>query len=295
MTKRDYYEVLGINRSATQPEIKKAYRKLAMKFHPDRNKEEGAEDKFKEVNEAYEVLSNADRRQKYDQFGHAAFENGGGQGGFGGFGGDFNDIFSSFFGGRARQSNAPRQGSDYQAAITITFNDSVFGKVITESLDKFENGMQVKKEAEINIPAGIRDGQSVLVRGFGGQGFNGGPNGDLYLRINVTSHPKYIRQGYDIHLHMPVSFLDIMQESDVVVPTPYGNETITLRKNYKSGTVLKISNKGFPAIRGDFSGDLKIHLEIYVPKFSSKEEKKILDAISGFKDKTHEKWVKGFK
>jgi len=138
MKKRDYYEVLGISKNATQQEVKKAFRKMAMKYHPDRNKESDAEEKFKEINEANEVLSDEQKRAQYDQFGHAAFEGGGqGQGGFGGFGdfSDLNDIFSSFFGGR-RNNNGPRRGSDLQAQITITFEESVFGKTITEHLDK---------------------------------------------------------------------------------------------------------------------------------------------------------------
>jgi len=138
MSKKDYYEILGVTKSATQAEIKKAFRKMAMKYHPDRNKDPEAEEKFKEVNEAHEVLSDENKRAQYDQFGHAAFANGGGgQGGFSGFGGfeDLNDIFSSFFGG-GRANNGPRKGSDLQAQITITFEESVFGKTITEKLDK---------------------------------------------------------------------------------------------------------------------------------------------------------------
>ena len=137
MAKRDYYEILGVDKNADQSQIKRAFRKQAMIYHPDRNKSPDAEDKFKALNEANEVLSDETKRAQYDQYGHAAFENGGqgqGGGGFGGFGG-FEDIFSQFFGG-GRRSNAPRQGGDHQARVTISFMESVNGKTITEKLEK---------------------------------------------------------------------------------------------------------------------------------------------------------------
>ena len=147
MSKKDYYEILGISKNATQQEIKRAFRKLAMKYHPDKNKTSEAESKFKEINEAHEVLSDPDKKAHYDRFGHSSFNNSGqGGAGFGGFSGfqgfngfgdfgDINDIFSSFFGGRSRR-NQPIKGSDLHAEITISFEDSVFGKTITQKLDK---------------------------------------------------------------------------------------------------------------------------------------------------------------
>lgn len=297
MSKRDYYEILGISKNATQAEIKKAFRKLAMQHHPDKNKNHDAEEKFKEINEAYEVLSDKDKRAKYDQFGHSAFnQTGGFQGDFSGFGGfeDLNDIFSSFFGGGAR-SNRPRKGSDLHAEISIEFNESIFGKTLHEKLDKWENGHKVKKDAEIKIPAGIGSGMSVLVRGFGDQGFNGGPNGDLYLRVFVKNHKQFYREDNDIHLYMPVSFLDIMNEKDIDVPTPYGEVTIALKEKYKAGTVIKIPGKGFPSVRGGYKGDLKVHLDIYVPKMNAKEKNAVNKATKTVKDKTLLKWLKDFK
>ena len=297
MSKRDYYEILGISKNATKIEIKKAFRKLAMQYHPDRNKEPGSEEKFKEINEAYEVLSNENKRSQYDQFGHSAFNQSGGfQGDFSNFGGfeDLNDIFSSFFGGGAR-SNRPRKGEDHHAEISIEFNESIFGKTINEKLDKWENGHKVKKHAEIKIPKGISSGMSVIVRDFGGQGFNGGPNGDLYLRVFVKSHKQYYREDNDIHLYMPISFLDIMNEKDIDVPTPYGEVTIALKEKYKSGTIIKIPGKGFPSVRGHYIGDFKVHLDIYVPKMNTKEKNAINKATKSLKDKTLLKWLKDFK
>ncbi len=298
MSKRDYYEVLGVAKGADQTEIKKAFRKQAMVWHPDRNKSSEAEDKFKELNEANEVLSDENKRAQYDQHGHAAFENGGQQGGgFGGFegfgGGGFEDIFSSFFGGR--RSNGPRKGQDHQARVVISFNDSVFGKTITEKLTKWEDGTQVQKEVEIAIPAGIIDGMSVLVRGYGAQGTNGGPSGDLYLVVDIKEHSQYIRENDDIHVYMPISFLEILNETEVKVPTPYGEETVLIKQSYNSTTVLRISGKGFKNVRSGRAGDMKIHLNVYVPKMNSKERKAVEKATSTVKDKTKAKWLKEFK
>ena len=192
MSKKDYYKVLQVSKNAEQQEIKKSFRKLAMQYHPDRNKEAGAEDKFKEINEAYEILSDEDKRSKYDQFGHAAFDGNQGHGGFGGFGGfgDFNDIFSSFFGGNRRDPNAPRKGSDMQMRTTISFEESIFGKIIEQSLHKFVNGERKTVETEIKVPSGIENGQQIRLTGFGGKGANNGPNGDLFILISVKSHKK---------------------------------------------------------------------------------------------------------
>ena len=300
MSKKDYYEILGVSKEATQQEIKKAFRKLAMKYHPDRNKEEGAEEKFKEINEAYEVLSNEDTRSKYDQFGHAAFDGSQGQGfgGFdfgGGFGGfsDLNDLFSQFFTGQ--RSNAPRKGDDYQSEIVISFEESVFGKTITQKLNKFEGDKQIRKEAEIKIPAGIQDGQSIALRGFGGQGYNGGESGDLYIIVRVREHQHFFRRGNDIHLEMPISAFDIMLEKELTVPTPYGNEIVKLHANYTSHTKVRVPEKGFISIRSGQYGDLIIHLKVYMPELSSKDKKIIEQTDKRTKDKTHDKWLKGFK
>ena len=297
MAKKDYYEILGIDKNADQSQIKKAFRKQAMIYHPDRNKSPDAEDKFKELNEANEILSDETKRAQYDQYGHAAFENGGqgqGGGGFGGFGG-FEDIFSQFFGGGGRRSNAPRQGEDHQARVTISFMESVTGKTITEKLEKWTNGTSERKEVEIKIPAGIQDGMSVVVRGYGAQGANGGPSGDLYLSVHVESHKQFIREGDDIHIYMPVSFLDIMNENEVVVPTPYGKETVIMKQSYDAGTILRLSGKGFKNVRNGYSGDIKVHLNVYVPKMNAKERKAVTKATDTVKDKVKLKWLKEFK
>ncbi len=286
--KRDYYEVLGVSKSATDDEIKKAYRKLAKKYHPDVNKEPGAEEKFKEVNEAYEVLSDAQKRANYDQFGFAGVDpSAGGFGGFSsGFGSagfdDLNDIFSSFFGGGMggfgstggrRASNAPRKGDDKLMRLNISFMDACFGKTETIKLAVDEQcpdckgsgaaspsdietcqtcrgsgtviqqqrtafgvfqtqaacpdckgtGKKIRKvcphcggkgyerkntEVEVNIPAGISSGQQLRVQGKGERGYNGGPNGDLYIEVYVQPHERFEREGKNIYLEIPVSAVD---------------------------------------------------------------------------------------
>ena len=300
MSKRDYYEVLGISKGATQQEIKRAYRKLAMKYHPDRNKEADAEDKFKEINEAHEVLSDEKKRQQYDQFGHAAFDQsqggfGGFRGGFGGFG-DLNDIFNEFFGGGRRNANAPRQGDDYQMNINITFEEAVFGKQLDQSFKKFVDGHHKTVKTEVKIPAGIQDGQSLLLKGFGGQGINGGPNGDLYLQINIVPHRHWERVNDDIYVEMPVSILDVIEEKELEVPTPYGTEKIRLDSNITSGEIITLRGKGFPSMRygSRYVGNFNIKVRLYIPKMSDKEKSKVISATKGVKDKKYSKWLKEF-
>lgn len=295
MAKRDYYEVLGLQRTATQDEIKKAFRKLAMQYHPDKNKDAGAEDKFKEINEAYEVLSDEGKKNAYDTHGHNAFDQNGGQhqdfnfGGFSfeGFGG-FEDVFSSFFGGGARP-NAPRKGSDFQMEIIISFEESVFGRKLKEKFNKFEGNRQVRKDVEVDIPAGIQDGQSISLRGFGGQGKNGGPNGDLFIRVRVREHKEYFREGNDIHLDVPVSCFDIMNENTIKVPSPYGEVDLKLKSSYTSDDVVPITEKGFKSVRTGQYGKLMVHLRIFVPDVTVKEKSAINAAIASNKDKTYEK------
>lgn len=372
MSKRDYYEVLGISKGANEAEIKKAYRTLAMKYHPDRNKEKDAEAKFKEVNEAYEVLSDKDKRAKYDQFGNSAFDPNSGFGaggfsqGFGGFSDFFSDMFSDFgsgfgFGNSSKRNNRPVKGSDYQASISISFIESILGKTIKQDLEKYETcsacdglGAESKndlqecsnchgsgvveeyvslggfgkikstnvcsrcsgqgkiitkkcskckgqkiiktiKNVDIHIPAGIRNGDNMTLSGFGGPGQNKGPSGDLYLKINVMNHKHYTRAGNDIHLTLPVSVADIIQENSVEVPTPYGMENISLKNNYKSGDVVTIYRKGAKDPRNkNIIGDFKVHLELYVPDLSKNEKKELSEIFKSVKDKTKSKWLKDF-
>jgi len=308
MSKRDYYEVLGISKDATQQEIKKAYRKLAMKYHPDRNKDSNAEDMFKEVAEAYEVLSDEQKKKQYDAYGHSAFSqgqsSGGGFGDFGGFQrgfsnfdgftnfGGFEDIFSQFFGGGDNHSR-PRKGADYEIYTTITFEESYFGKELIEKMISPETG--VKEETKISIPAGIRDGQSIALRGYGGEGINGGPKGDLYVRVNVKEHKYWKREENDIHIDVPVSIVDVLKENKIDIPLPFGVHKLAITSDIQSGDVLILSGKGFKDVSGKFRGDAKVHIKLYIPKISKKERNTIIKILNNHSDKVKEKWLKGFK
>ncbi len=363
MKKRDYYEILGIDKNSDSKEVKKAYRKLAMKYHPDKNANPDAEDKFKEINEAYEILSDDNKRKQYDQFGHGAFDNqqsGGFSGGFEGFGG-FSDIFGDFFGGGFgnKNKNQPQKGEDYQTTVTIEFLESILGSTISRTLPKYSdcskcegsgansqsdikhcptcdgsghvmqamntpfgqvnsqrtcekcdgtgqyitdkcsycNGNKIraeKKEIDISIPKGINSGQSIIVSGFGGPGINGGPSGDLYLKVNVNNHEYYKREGNDIYIDIPVSIIDLLNGNTINVPTPYGKENIKLNNKYKSGDVITLSSKGAPSVRTGQNGDLFATLNFYIPKLSTKQKKVLIETLSKTKDKEYEDWINKF-
>lgn len=353
--KRDYYEVLGISKGASDDEIKKAFRKLAKKYHPDVNKEPDAEAKFKEINEAYEVLSDPQKRQTYDQFGFAGMD--GSQAGFGGggFGGagfdDLNDIFSSFFGGgmggmggfggsRSRANNGPRKGQDRFMRMNVSFMDACFGKTenITLTVDEqcdhchgtgaespsdietcstchgsgtvmqqqrtafgvFQTqgacpdcrgtGKKVRKachkcggagyerkrvNVEVKIPAGISSGNQLRVAGKGERGTNGGPNGDLYLEINVQPHQKFERNGKDILLDIPVSAIDATIGCSIEVPTIHGDVTMKIPAGTQEGARLRLKGKGCEDLRGGKMGDQICTVRIKVDKDLSKKEKEL--------------------
>ncbi|MCP4337170.1 MAG: molecular chaperone DnaJ [Mycoplasma sp.] len=362
--KRDYYEILNVPKNAEQSDIKRAFRKLAMKYHPDRNKEADAEDKFKEINQAYEILSDPEKRRSYDQFGHSAFEQGGmGSGGFNGFNGsDFSDIFGDIFGGAfggREQRNSTNKGENYQTTVTIDFMSAILGKNISRTLPKYEvckgcsgsgahskndvsvcsscqgsgsimkalrtpfglvnstvtcddcggegkritkkclecNGDKItinKKEIEIKIPAGINNGQNIIVQGFGGPGHNGGASGDLYLQANIIEHKYFTREGNNLFLDVPVSVIDIIKGNYIDIPTPYGTEQVKVSSKITSGTRLILNNRGVPSVSNGRKGDLIITINIYVPKTNTKETNELLKIFEKVKDKKSSKWLKEF-
>lgn len=291
--KRDYYEVLGVGRDASADEIKKAFRKKAIELHPDKDTVD--EEKFKEVNEAYEVLSNEQKKAAYDQFGHAAGaeQAGGGNpygaggnpfaGGFGraeGFdgmefnfgGGNLNDIFDMFFtGGRNRTR-------DVKISITIEFEEAVKGttKTISLRVADSKNGGRKNEEVKIKIPAGIDDGQSIKMSGKGEINQNG-DRGDLYVHIRVRPSNEFRREGANIITELNVDFVDAVLGSEADVKTLDGKTTIKIPAGTQPGKILKMTGKGMPLRGTNRHGDHLIIVNIAIPKKISSKQRQALE------------------
>lgn len=287
MAKRDYYEILGVSKSASDDEIKKAYRKLAVKYHPDRNPgDKEAEAKFKEINEAHEVLSDKQKRARYDQFGHAGV--GGAAGSpFGGSnpfsGGNFNfngqtfnfdfggggldDILGNIFGfGGPRR---PRRGADYQTSVTVTFEEAIFGTTKIVSA----NGEEIK----IKVPAGIDDGMSIRLRGKGGDAPEGGEKGDLYIRVRVKPHKNLTREGAIILSEEKIDMVDAALGCEIEVETVDGPITMKVPAGTQSGTPFKLSGHGVPFRADGDRGPHIVTVIVETPKNLSRKQKELLE------------------
>lgn len=353
---KNYYEILGVEKTANADELKSAYRKLAKKYHPDvyanatdAEKKE-AEAKFKDINHAYEVLSDSQKRAAYDTYGD---ENGpqmgagGFGGGAGGFGFDMDDIFSTIFsgfgGGSSRQSraNAPQRGQDILVGVTITFEEAVFGVQKTVNVRRVENCPDCKgtgakggtafkvcsqcggsgrvtmtqrtpfgqvstqgvcptcggkgrivtekctscggqgrfeksREVKVNIPAGIDQGQRVRYDNEGHAGINGGEKGSLYVEVRVAPHKLFVRNGYDIQIEVPISFLDATLGCTIEVPTLYGKKELKVPECTQSGTVLTLKGYGIKKLKGVGKGDMFVKIIVEVPKNVTREQKELL-------------------
>lgn len=309
--KRDYYEVLGVSRNADDAQIKKAYRKLAKKYHPDTNAGDAdAEQRFKEVTEAYTVLSDKEKRKMYDQFGHAAFDqtagagagNGGSGGGFwrtygspqGGYqeyhfeGGGMDDIFGDIFGdifhhgtggaGRTSYGRDFRQkGGDVRAEVTVGFDEAAFGcdKVIRLQDPSNPNGGI--QSLQLHIPAGIDTGKSIRLKGKGMPGINGGEAGDLLLKVTVAGKTGYERKGMDVYTTVRVPFTTAVLGGEAVVRTLYGNVICKIREGTQSGSKIRLRGKGIVSMKDpSVHGDQYVTVEIDVPQNLSPEAKQKL-------------------
>ncbi len=368
--KRDLYEVLGIEKGASDEDIKKAYRKLAKKYHPDLNPgDKEAEQKMKEVNAAYEVLSDKEKKARYDQFGHAGIDpNYGAGGGYGGYGGfedfDLGNIFDSFFGGAftgqsTRRQAGPRKGENIRVSLSLTFEEAAFGcekqvtvnrsekcpdcggsgaqagtsaetcplchgtgqvkttqrtpfgvfsssapcnnchgtgKVIKNPCRACGGSGQVRKSRTISVkvPAGIDEGQTISLRGEGNGGANGGPNGDMYVTVSIKPHKLFKRNGQDVLLEMPISFVQAALGAQLTVPTIDGKVQYDMPEGTQTGTVFRLKNSGIPNVNGRGRGDQYIKVNIEIPKNLTAEQKEILRRFEDAVGESHYQEKKGF-
>jgi curved DNA-binding protein len=293
---KDYYQVLGVPRDAGQDEIRRAYRKLAREYHPDLNRDSDAEERFKEVGEAYEVLADPDKRARYDQLGAqwrarerasdtGNFEDFFARQGFGGddvrveFGdGDFSEFFERVFGdGAAARTSGPLRGLDREAVLDLSLEEALAGGRRRLSL---EDGGRL----DVNIPAGVRQGQRIRLANQGAAGRNGGPSGDLYLRVRLKPHPTFRRRGDDLDLDLPVAPWEASLGATVPVPTLTGTAQVRVPAGSSSGRRLRLRGRGLPK-QGGGHGDLHAIVRITVPKHLSDEERDLFEKlaeVSGF-------------
>ena len=269
---KDYYSVLGVESDADEATIKTAYRKLARKYHPDVNKDAGAEEKFKEIAEAYHVLKDSERRAEFDDMKRYGGRRGGFQGqqrsqgfnpGGGGFDGDFSDFFSSFGGGQGFGQRQPRpvRGQNVEIEVSVGLAETLEVKEQTVSYTLTNtDGSGTKKNLKVKIPQGVADGEKIRVSGQGHAGRNGGRAGDLYLNIRVLAHPYFERKGQDIELIMPIAPWEAALGTKITVPTLTGKISLTIPANTSSGKKFRIKGKGLKTktITGDFLAIVKI-------------------------------------
>ena len=283
MASVDYYKILGITKSASEGDIKKAYRKMARKYHPDLNpNNKNAEKKFKEINEANEVLSNPENRKKYDKYGEH-WQNGeayeqekqrqqqyqrSSQGSSGGYSQqDFSDIFGDMFGGASsgKRTNARFRGQDYNSEIQLSLKDvyKTQKQVITV------NGKNIR----ITIPAGVENGQTIKIKGHGGKGVNNGPNGDLYIQFSIINNTKFKRDHNNLHQTIDLDLYTALLGGEIMVDTFDGKVKLTIKPETENGAKVKLKGKGFPKYKkeGQF-GDLYITYQLKIPtKLTEKE------------------------
>lgn len=291
----DYYKVLGLNKNASVDDIKKAYRKLARQHHPDLNpNDKEAQKRFQQINEANEVLSDPDKRKKYDKYGkdwqHAEeFEKArqerqthhqsysGGQSFSGGFGEeDFSDFFASMFGGASREhrrSQVKFRGEDYHAELQLNLTDIYATHQQTITVNN--------KNLRITIPAGIQNGQKIKLKGHGGAGVNGGPNGDLYITFSIADHPTFKRLGDDLYTTHEIDLYTAVLGGETTIDTLNGKVKVKVNPGTQNGTKIKLKGKGFPLYKkeGEY-GDLFITYKVNLPVNLTEKQKELFMQLS---------------
>ena len=296
---KDYYELLGVSEDSDGKDIKTAYRKLARKYHPDMNPDPGAEDKFKEVAEAYEVLKDAGRRAEYDELRQHGNRQGAGfepppnwqrSGDFSDanstrFEGDFSDFFNSMFrgsGAEAGQQSRGSRGQDAEIEMPIFLEETATetSKLVEYQIPVYESGQvkDVKKSLKVKIPVGIVDGERVRLKGQGGYGQGDGPHGDLYLHIRLVPHPLFDVEGHNLVITVPLAPWEAALGTKVTVPTLTGKIHLTIAPNSQAGTRLRIKGKGMTTKTG--SGDMFALLKIVVPSSANDEVKALWQSLS---------------
>lgn len=354
MAKQDFYDLLGVTKGASADEIKKAYRKQAMKYHPDRNPgDDKAEHKFKELNEAFDVLKDPQKKAAYDQMGHAAFEQGGGGqsrpgGGFQG-GGGFEDMFEDFFGdifgggGRRTSHGGATRGADLRYNLTVHLADAFKGKTVQVKIPTHEScgtcegsgakpgtkpvtcstcggagqvriqqgffsmtqtcpacggqGQMIKdpcttchgdgrtrtdKTISVNIPPGVDDGTRIRLSGEGEAGTHKGPNGDLYIFVQIPKHPLFKRQNAHLQLDVPINMVDAALGGSVEVPTIGGERAkVKIPEGTQSGQTFRLRGKGMPQLQGSGFGDMLVTVQVETPQKLTKRQKELLTELSG--------------
>ena len=302
-TKRDYYQILGVERTASPEEIKKAYRRLAKQYHPDLNpNDKEAERKFKEIQEAYEVLSDEEKRRAYDMFGTVEFTPGAGattwrttegfhdiEFGFGGFPG-FESLFEEIFGtmrpGRRRTRTWRARGRDVESTLEIDFDTSIWGGEKEITITREVRGGETHIERlTVKIPPGVTTGSKIRVPGKGGPGLGGGPPGDLYMIIKVRPHPIFERRGDDIYLELPVTVTEAILGTETDVPTvDHGTATVKVPPGVQEGTKLRLRGKGAPNPRTGQRGDMYAVIRVVMPERLNDEAKKKVEELDRLLD-----------
>jgi len=343
MTRKDYYEILGISRSATADDIKKAYRQLALKYHPDRNPgDKDAEERFKEAAEAYEVLHDSEKRRIYDQYGHEGLSGAGFQGfsNFDDIFSNFSDLFGEMFGfsgSRRGGRRRPMRGADLRKDIVLTLEEAATGKELELDISKTEpcdvcsgsgaepgsspqncgmcggkgqvyrsqgfftisstcpqcrgagkvitkpckscrgsGSIARVKKLKAKIPAGVDNGSTMRLTGEGELGMNGGPPGDLYILIQVKPHQVFVRQGDDLYLEVPVSFVQAALGASLTIPTLDGEHELEIKPGTQPGDVYSLKGKGIKHLRGGGHGDIKVGVRVVIPTRLTREQEDLL-------------------
>jgi curved DNA-binding protein len=301
----DFYQILGVPRNADQDEIQRAYRKLARAYHPDVNSDPGAEDRFKEVSEAYDVLSDPQTRRRYDAFGPdfrqvpedvdpeqwrrarasagagagagSQTRAGRGSGGFGFSGGDIDleDLLGGFFGGRAGRGWGPIPGADQEAELALTIEEAYHG--VRKSVTLTGDG--TRRSFDVTVPAGVTDGQRIRLAGQGGRGSDGARNGDLYLIVRIAPHPKYRLDGRDLYVELRLSPWEAALGTSVAVDTPAGEVKVKVPGGTSSGRQIRLRGRGLPNPKGK-AGDLFAEARIMVPPHLSRAERRLFEQLA---------------